>query len=726
MRKLLKHSCALIPALLLAVLIVAIPQLDNRELILPTQSGKSFGLLGGMLGYVVVVLIIAALKRENVRIRLTVVDVLLAVYSLLVIVSYWRHPTEPLHVLCFGALVVFYLGVRAVNRKYQLLLLFAVAISGTFQAIYGNLQLWGYYPSNHGIFRMTGSFFNPGPFAGYLAAILPISLGLYLTSLNVRIFDRFSNSEASNPSNLFSNPSNSEASNNQTTKSSNLLNKIPVITRYFYNNSQGGDTPEKQAERISHTLDTMIHLLLLISILAMCLVLPASRSRAAWLAAVASAGYLLWVKYLPLSHLREWVNTTAKRFLLVFALIILLISTGAGLYYFKKDSADGRLLIWKVSAQMIKDKPILGHGSGKFAADYMNYQAAYFKPHPDISEAIQADNVTYSYNEFLKITVENGLIGLLVALAVLWSLFFGKSEKRQKLKNPILLAARGGLISILVFAMFSYPSEILPIKMLFVLFMAIVASHQSPIRLFRLGRKENVPVLSQKATLAGTAVLYAALAIALLAVYPAGKYIKRHYQAYKTWKDAADIYNVGAYPECLKDFELAYPHLKTNGQFLVQYGKALEMAEKYESSIAILIEAKQHLNNTILYTCLGNNNKALGKHTEAEQAYLHAWHMNPSRFYPLYLLAKLYDETGQKEKANEVAKELLEKDIKIESTAIEEIKEEMRTIIEKSESGLLNKNKTQTSNNLTPIYKGTKEEAYRSVALTGQFILQKW
>jgi hypothetical protein len=376
---------------------------------------------------------------------------------------------------------------------------------------------------------------------------------------------------------------------------------------------------------------------------------------------------------------------------------------------------------------MIKDKPIFGHGAGKFAAGYMNYQAAYFKPNPDVPEAMQADNVTYSYNELLKLTVENGFVGLWLGLALVWSLFLGKSEKseegrRQKLSshftNPILLAARGGLLSILVFALFSYPSDILPIKMLFVLFAAVAATHQSPIKLFQLHTPE--------ATFVGRAVWYAALAIVLITVYPTGKYLTKQYQAYKTWKDASDVYNVGAYPECLEDFELAYPQLKYNGAFLVQYGKAFEMAEKHENSIALLNEAKTHLNNTVLYTCLGNNYKALGNTTQAEQAYLYAWNMAPARFYPLYLLAKLYDETGQKEKAVAMAKKVMEKEVKVESTAIEEIMEEMRKIIEKGDARTLNESKIQTDNNLIPIYIGTKEGAYRSVVLTAKFMLQKW
>jgi len=133
----------------------------------------------------------------------------------------------------------------------------------------------------------------------------------------------------------------------------------------------------------------------------------------------------------------------------------------------------------------------------------------------------------------------------------------------------------------------------------------------------------------------------------------------------------------------MEDFEMAYPNLKTNGVFLIQYGKALEMAEKYENSIVILNKAKQHLNNTILYTCLGNNYKALGKNNEAEQAYINAWHMAPARFYPLYLMAKLYDETGQNKKTVTMVNEVMEKSVKVPSQVIEEIKTEIQKLINK-------------------------------------------
>jgi len=41
---------------------------------LPTQSSKAFGLLWGMLGYLVVALFIAAIKRKILIIRITIGD----------------------------------------------------------------------------------------------------------------------------------------------------------------------------------------------------------------------------------------------------------------------------------------------------------------------------------------------------------------------------------------------------------------------------------------------------------------------------------------------------------------------------------------------------------------------------------------------------------------------------------------------------------------------------
>lgn len=56
-----------------------------------------------------------------------------------------------------------------------------VAVIGCLLTGWGLLQLYGFCHSNHFLYRITGPFFNPGPYSGYLALLLPVCLhGLLL------------------------------------------------------------------------------------------------------------------------------------------------------------------------------------------------------------------------------------------------------------------------------------------------------------------------------------------------------------------------------------------------------------------------------------------------------------------------------------------------------------------------------------------------------------------
>src|SRR5690606_6759490 len=140
------------------------------------------------------------------------------------------------------------------------------------------------------------------------------------------------------------------------------------------------------------------------------------------------------------------------------------------------------------------------------------------------------------------------------------------------------------------------------------------------------------------------------------------------------------------YDKSLELYEKASTKFAANGDFLMNYGKALSMAEEHEKAVETLGQAKDHLNTTIIETALGDSYKALKKYEAAEKAYYQAWYMAPGRFYPKYLLAILYDENNQPQKARNIALELMEKEVKVESMAIEEIKAEMKIIINKSSS----------------------------------------
>lgn len=619
--------------------------------------------------------------------------------------NYLRGVPYSLRLLEFCGLIVLYLAVRQIHRNYFSWLYVALILGGVIQAVYGNLQLWGYYPSHHGLFKLTGSFFNPGPYAGYLAAVFPIALGHYLFDIPVSV-------PTQHP--IFVKLS------CYCIHIKAFLKKVPFPTHFFDNNSSGEPTPGKQLQAPGYTNYFFLKYLALTSIVCMCLVLPASRSRAAWLAVAVSSIYLLSIRFQLYSKTKTYFDTHTKKLFLLAFFVVLVAIAGAGLYQMKKGSADGRMLIWKISMNMIKDRTVFGYGFDQFKAHYMDYQAAYFKQNPDSEDVLVAGDNNYAFNEPVQLMVENGLIGILLLVAITLLVFPGqyktlrsKETKEERTTNnntglslqanqisieetgqnwDLLLISRAVILSVLVFGLFSYPLQILPIKICLVIALATAAAIVS-----RKLKTYSLQFIPFKTTRFALKSIISVGSIGLL--WLATERIQHIQTAYSDWKNAFDIYNIGIYNDCLDDYKKAYPVLKTNGDFLTNYGKALSMAEKHTEAITILQQAAKYYPNTVVYTALGDSYKKLGQTVQAEQAYLHAWYMNPSRFYPKYLLAKLYNETGQREKAVATAKELLSKEVKIESTAVKEIQEEMRKIIETQDN---------TQNMFNPKGKGRK------------------
>jgi tetratricopeptide (TPR) repeat protein len=420
-------------------------------------------------------------------------------------------------------------------------------------------------------------------------------------------------------------------------------------------------------------------------------VLPASQSRAAWLAVICSTVYLLILRHSVTIKIR-FSNFSFIHKGLVFLLITIILFAGSiGAYFLKKDSADGRILIWKVTLNMIADNPFTGMGINGFKANYMNYQAEYFKSHPDSDEAMLAGDTNYSFNELLQQTAEHGAIGGLLIVFIFISAFLTNSIKKNRrniesnlqnnrLKEMKFIAiSKAIILSIFIFSMFSYPAQILPIKISLIFALAYLSNNQKSF--FSVPTILRIKKLSVYGIYVGKGIVLCLIAVS--ALYGI-RLLKTQAKALKDWEFAFVLYSLGNYDSSIKEYALVMPVLRCNGDFLTNYGKALSMAGKHQKAIEVLQQAITYYPNTIVYTALGDSYKETGQIKKAESAYLQAWHMNPSRFYPKYLLAKLYDETGQPYKAIVVAKELLEKQIKISSTAIEEIKTEMRKIVGKN------------------------------------------
>lgn len=141
-----------------------------------------------------------------------------------------------------------------------------------------------------------------------------------------------------------------------------------------------------------------------------------------------------------------------RKKLVLFGSIVCLAGS-VFMYLHKKDSADGRLLIWLCSCQMVKDKPWSGHGFRGFQSSYMDYQAQYFREHSDSRYVLLADDVKHPFNEYLLLLVSLGFIGAFFFLAIIVLLIRAWRIHPHGSSDVAALC----LVAVAIFSLFSYP-----------------------------------------------------------------------------------------------------------------------------------------------------------------------------------------------------------------------------------------------------------------------------
>ncbi|WP_320167764.1 O-antigen ligase family protein [Mangrovibacterium marinum] len=375
-----------------------------------------------------------------------------------------------------------------------------------------------------------------------------------------------------------------------------------------------------------------------------------SGARTGVLAIIISSVIFLLFDTNIVSKFRQFKNYKLLTSLIMICFVVSL----SILYHLKKDSANGRLLIWKISSEMIKDKPVLGHGFGAFQASYMDYQAEYFKNSPNSKYAQLADNVKHPFNEFIKVAVEFGIVGLIVVLLlflfVLWKIVKSENENRGLVFS--------GLASILVLACFSYPLQYIAVWLLLVFYLlALLTPKEIRIR--------NTPVS-----------IITRIVIVFACTFSFFNFSKQ-IQAEIKWKAIAVNSLRGNTEKMLPEYEMLYStSLKRNPYFLYNYGAELNFTGKFDKSIDILTECQQRFNDYDLQMLLADNYHRKGETEKAIQCYQHASNMIPCRFLPTYQLFEIYKETGEKGKAVKYADEIINKKVKVPSVTVSFIQRE--------------------------------------------------
>jgi len=553
--------------------------------------------------------------------------------------------------------MILYAFIRVLNIKdnYSFLKYIGVLlmISALYQSYISLEQLYGIIPSNNHNFNITGSFVNPAPLGAYLALILPIALNLSFrntTKLNLVL-----------PKSI-----------------KGIIQSLKDIRKIKIEKQKLICWHDKYASSI---INYCIYRLSQLTIVAILIVLPVTLCRSAWIGAIIGSMFVLVVMFRQ--RLNEFTKSRKLQkktiVTIIIACIIIIPLSIQGAYTLKKDSADSRFVIWKICSQVTEDNFLLGVGPGKFKAAYPMYQAEYFRDNIDSEkEAALIGNIIHSYNEVFQLMIETGIIGFMLFLVFILSLVLIAIRFLKKQKSSLLVGVAGGFISLLLFAQFWYAFSVPVLLILFVVLSAFLSRESKYLINLNLSWAS---VQNNKGKTIVRIVQYGLVAVAILFSYLGIEKVNKKYTAYKDWEEARSLYGMRVYDSANMIFEKALPELSDDGEFMIAYGKSLQMNGDNKYAIDILLKASKNAKNPVLYTTLGEYYKSEKSYALAEKAYLQASYIIPHRFFPLYLLAKLYKETGEKEKAIEMANMILAKEVKIESRAITEIKNEVKEML---------------------------------------------
>lgn len=480
--------------------------------------------------------------------------------------------------------------VRIVSESVQWVLMGF----GAMEALHGLGQIAGIYPSNHSLFVLTGTFYNPGPYSGYLAAVLPIALHRMLVSNGKK--DRLS------------------------------------VAQYYF---------------------SMCVLLLI------CCVLPAGMSRAAWFASLISCGYVVLRVYRV--KVKSFVS---KHRYAVSGVLIVGALLASSAYFMKRDSADGRLLIWKITSQAIASSPCGEENGRTFSAIYGDAQERYFTNcEYSESEAWVAGTPDFAFNEYLQIAVEYGVWVSILLVTVLLVLSMIAGGRKQ------LAGIDGCLVSLMVFACFSYPLHIPAIVSVWLLTLMVLCGEG----LVMIKRKRNAVAVLLPVVVAGLT--------ASMDMY--GIYSERT-RAVREWMPVRVLYHSGAFNAAAEEYGKLYDKMSWNKDFCFEYGRALYKARSYGKAEEVLLKAMEVSGDPMILNMLGRNAQESGEYGKAEKYLLRSTRRLPERVYPHYLLVKLYAEPEYFDRIKLIreAECVLNAEPKVNSTAIREMRQEVKKISE--------------------------------------------
>ena len=322
-------------------------------------------------------------------------------------------------------------------------------------------------------------------------------------------------------------------------------------------------------------------------------------------------------------------------------------------------SINTRLLMWKTTFEMIKDKPIFGSGIGTFKMNYLNYQAEFLKNNPYyIRYSVKAGE---AHNEYLQMWAELGIIGLGIFIGVilmLYSLILDYLKKNNTDQDKIIVFGLVlGITCFLIHSLFTFPLYVPALGVTFFTLVGLTVIYTRKINLPKTDSNNGLKELKLKNKVKKIALTILVLVFMIGAINLVA--VKSYIAKIKYFNGMR--HNVdGNYKEALPYLEQAASLYPYNGRILHALGTTyynlgiLNKAEEIlHRTTEYLIDAKTFYNLGLVYS-------QAGLYSKAEEKFKYALYLNPKYDKAYHELGYLYFTQGKYDDTIEQWNKILE------------------------------------------------------------------
>ena len=316
----------------------------------------------------------------------------------------------------------------------------------------------------------------------------------------------------------------------------------------------------------------------------------------------------------------------------------------------KEDpSINTRFLIWNITFNMIKDKPIFGSGIGTFKMNYLDYQAEFLKDNPYYIK--YSGKAGEAHNEYLQIWAEIGMIGLGLFILIFYFFFkaifnFYKSSKNIKDKI-ITFGLVMGITSFLIHSLFTFPLHVPALGSAFFILLGLTVVYVGK---FNINKKNVILVKINLKKQSRTKRIFI-ISIFIIMIFVIDFLVIMPYVAEIYFFKGARYNLVKNYDKALFNFKHAAQLDPYNGRILHALGTTYYNLNLQSEAQEVLQRTKLYFNDRNIFKNLGLSYMQSGNYEKAKKELEHAIYLDP-KFTEAYAdLAYLYAKQEEYDKA---------------------------------------------------------------------------